>query len=142
MVITDLDGTLLNSHGKISKKNLETLKQLGEIGVIRVFATGRSMYSCRRAVDKNCPHDYIAFSTGAGVFCKNTDKILYAKHIAQKDVLIAIEILKNESINFCVSQKIPENHRFFYHQSFIEDDFAKRLKIYESFCQRFEIKDH
>ena len=38
MVLTDLDGTFLNSSGRISPENLAMLHRLGENDVVRVAA--------------------------------------------------------------------------------------------------------
>ena len=39
MIITDLDGTLLNSEHEVSDVNRRTLEELKERGLIRVVAT-------------------------------------------------------------------------------------------------------
>lgn len=41
MVVSDLDGTLLNSHHKISKYTIDIIKKLSKRGVKFVIATGR-----------------------------------------------------------------------------------------------------
>ena len=45
LVVTDLDGTLLGSNREAGKRNLHTLHNLGEQGILRVIATGRSLFS-------------------------------------------------------------------------------------------------
>ena len=72
MVITDLDGTLANPEQKISQADLDTLKRLGEMDIIRVIATGRSLYSAIKILDKNLPIDYLLFSSGAGILSWKT----------------------------------------------------------------------
>lgn len=52
MFVTDLDGTLFTDDKKIHDLDLKALERLGEIGVTRVFATGRSLYSFQKAVEK------------------------------------------------------------------------------------------
>jgi hydroxymethylpyrimidine pyrophosphatase-like HAD family hydrolase len=44
MVVTDLDGTLLDSHGALSADNHATLIELGERDVLRVVAARRNRY--------------------------------------------------------------------------------------------------
>jgi Cof subfamily protein (haloacid dehalogenase superfamily) len=41
MVVSDLDGTLLDSDGQLHRLNIYALKRAAELGVIPVFATGR-----------------------------------------------------------------------------------------------------
>ncbi len=75
MFITDLDGTLFTDDKKINTPDFKSLEQLGEMGVTRVFATGRSLYSFEQAIKKigfspyceDLPVDYLIFSTGAGI---------------------------------------------------------------------------
>lgn len=141
MIISDLDGTLLNSNGKISETNLKTLKLLENKNVIRVFATGRSLFSCRKAIDKNTPHDYLAFTTGAGILKNSTNKLLYAQNIEKQDVIKVVEILKNENVNFIITEKIPENHNFYYHKKYDEEDFLMRIKNYENFAQTIDFEN-
>ena len=40
MVVTDLDGTLLDTQARLGSANRQTLEQLGEAGSLRVIATG------------------------------------------------------------------------------------------------------
>ena len=42
MLVTDLDGTLLDSASRLSSRNRVALEALGAAGVVRVVATGRS----------------------------------------------------------------------------------------------------
>lgn len=48
IVFTDLDGTLLNSQSECSSKDYETLVSLKSKNIIRVAATGRSLYSAHK----------------------------------------------------------------------------------------------
>ena len=50
MVITDLDGTLLDDNGKVSLTDMKSLYFLGEKNVIRVVATGRNFFSLSKVL--------------------------------------------------------------------------------------------
>lgn len=43
LIISDLDGTLLNSEGKLSKKTIETIKEITKQGHIFCLSTGRPL---------------------------------------------------------------------------------------------------
>jgi len=43
IVASDLDGTLLDSHGNISVENFEAIKQIADKGVYFVPASGRTL---------------------------------------------------------------------------------------------------
>ena len=62
LFITDFDGTLLRTDRTLADKDLETLQRLGDMNVVRVIATGRSLYSFNRTVGSSLPIDYIIFS--------------------------------------------------------------------------------
>ena len=85
MFITDLDGTLFNDKRVIHPDDMAALEMLGERGIIRVFATGRSIYSFQKAVENmgfspsctDMPVDYVIFSTGAGVMACRHGEIIF-----------------------------------------------------------------
>ncbi len=47
ILVTDLDGTLLNRRGEVSPRNLEAIDRARQAGIEVVFATGRSWIECR-----------------------------------------------------------------------------------------------
>src|SRR5690625_865409 len=58
LIATDLDGTLLDNEGKVSKENAEAIKRARELGIKFVVATGRSYDAARfplQEVNINCP---------------------------------------------------------------------------------------
>ena len=75
IVVTDLDGTLLPSQGCISKKNYNTLVSLRDKEIIRVIATGRTLYSAMAVLPEDFPIDYLIFSSGAGIIQWNTKEL-------------------------------------------------------------------
>ena len=58
-VVIDLDGTLLNDKRKVGEKDIKTLKQLGEKDIVRIIATGRSLYSFNEVINEDFPIDYL-----------------------------------------------------------------------------------
>lgn len=50
-IFVDLDGTLLNSHKKISQKNLDCLNKQIENGIHVVIATGRTLKSVKKVTE-------------------------------------------------------------------------------------------
>ena len=61
MVVTDLDGTLLQSDQSISATDQNTLERLGSLGLCRVAATGRNLYKVRLVLNQESPFDYVSF---------------------------------------------------------------------------------
>lgn len=49
--------------------------------VVRVAVTGRSLYAVRKVIAPKYPLDYVVFSSGAGVMCWRTQKLLEEHNI-------------------------------------------------------------
>ena len=138
LVVTDLDGTLLSSCGKVSATDVNTLVKLGEKGVIRAIATGRSPYSFEKVMPKDFPIDYLIFSSGAGALNWKTKEILYTTELLPAEVQLVADKLIAHEVDFMVHEPIPANHRFLYHATGnVNPDFYRRIEIYNNFCQPF-----
>ena len=86
-IIIDLDGTTLprNWH-QISEENRVALEEAGQQGVVRILATGRSVFSLNNTLPEGLPVDYMVFSSGAGIM-----------HWADKEILLTRELSAEET---------------------------------------------
>ena len=135
IVVTDFDGTLLNSCGEISPTDMATLMELGSKGIIRVVATGRSPYSFERIIPKDFPIDYLIFSSGAGAMLWKEKRILYSTELSCHEVQGVVDELVLHDVDFMVHEPIPANHRFLYHHTGGDNkDFLDRLERYKPFA--------
>lgn len=116
LVATDLDGTFLKNDKSITKENLDVLNLLGEMGILRVVATGRNLKKAREVISENIPFDYIVFSSGAGVFDMKNDKLLYHQNLDQEIVQELADYLIELDLNFHLFKPVPENHECWYHR--------------------------
>lgn len=133
-VITDLDGTLLPHGGKINEIALYDLKRLGEAGIIRVVATGRTLYSARQALSPDFPIDYLIFSSGAGILHWKDQCLLHSHHLEETETRRIAAYLWNFNINFTIQREIPDNHFFYYTQIYpVHVDYQHRIDSYNSF---------
>ncbi|MCW8892408.1 MAG: Cof-type HAD-IIB family hydrolase [Deltaproteobacteria bacterium] len=140
MVVTDLDGTLAKSDSSICTVEIETLEKLGELGVCRVIATGRSLFSARKVLTADFPIDYLVFSTGAGILNWKSQEILHEQHLPKEEVISIAKMLIEHQVDFSVQDKIPDNHCFSYVLFNQEnEDFRRRLSIYEGFTRPLDI---
>ena len=136
MVITDLDGTLLSSNGSMTVRDLDALCRLGDNGVVRVIATGRSLYSFKTVAGNDLPADYVIFSTGAGIITFPDGRLIRNIHMEPGAVSSAVQIFMEFGLDFMVHQPIPDNHRFLYYETGRENpDFHRRLARYGEFCR-------
>ncbi len=118
MVVTDLDGTLLQSDQSISPTDTETLERLKSLGVCRVAATGRNLFKVRQVLNTDAPFDYVIVSSGAGIIDWKSQKLLRALFISEERSGEIIHYLISENQNFKVSRELPDNHNFGWWESY------------------------
>ena len=135
MVVTDLDGTLLDQQSQLSERARTSLEALGRAGIVRVVATGRSLFAARRVIDLDFPIDFLAFSSGAGVVDWRRQRLIRACHLAPADVATAVAACRALALDFMVHDAIPGNHRFEFERSGRDNaDFDRRLDRYADFA--------
>lgn len=136
IVFTDLDGTLLNTSRHVSQENLDCLEQLGQNGIIRVIATGRSWYSFKRVISWPFPADYLIFSSGAGIVDAGSGELLFHANLTLADVALISGHLTEQQTDFMVHHQVPDNHHFVYHGGGgFGPDFACRIRLYQDFAR-------
>ena len=134
LFVTDFDGTLLNDDGFVSPTDIAMLHRLGNLGFVRVIATGRSPFSLAKAIDASFPVDYVIFSTGAGIYNWATKELLYTRHLEGEVLSEVANIFKGEDLTFMVQHEIPENHYFSIHYGANHSEGTNnRLRIYEDY---------
>jgi Cof subfamily protein (haloacid dehalogenase superfamily) len=133
--LIDLDGTLLNSQKKIGKKDWQTLKDIGEKGFLRVFATGRTYYSAHKVLDSSFPFDFLIFSSGAGIKNMQSGEIIYKTGLNSTQIDKTIDVLRTLNVNFAIQHPIPDNHIYHYHKTKKENtDFEWRNDLYKKYA--------
>jgi len=135
LFVCDFDGTLLRSDRSFSKADLEALRQLDAFGIVRVIATGRSIYSLNTVSISELPVDFIIFSSGAGVTRHPGGQIIRKVSLEAQEVSRAIAILRADDLDFMVHRPIPDNHVFGYFESTPANaDFKRRIDLYSQFA--------
>jgi len=135
LFVTDLDGTLLRSDRTFAADDLSALRRLGECGVVRVLATGRSLFSFEKVRTPDLPLDYLVFSTGAGLAELPSGRIVRAQSLDPAEVRRACEVLRALGLDFMVQRPIPETHAFGFHASGRPNpDFDRRIALYARFA--------
>ena len=134
MLLLDFDGTLFQPGRFISQADVNILKKI-EGRLIRVIATGRSLFSLKKVIDDSFPIDYLIFSTGAGLMNWKNKQIIHSSLISGPIVDEIIDILKNNNHSFFVHRPLPDNHYFYF---FVGKewpaDFERRFKLYQPFA--------
>ncbi len=82
MLVVDFDGTLLRSDDTVADDDLIALTELGDRGVLRVIATGRSAFSYRRAMgDLRLPVDRDVQRAGVDATVIHTAELLVPESV-------------------------------------------------------------
>lgn len=96
----DLDGTLLNSYGKISDKNKNAIKNAKENGIEVIIASGRHITSVKSFAKEIKSENYSICGNGAILYDMKNDEILYNKFIDKEKILEIIEVCEQNSIYY------------------------------------------
>ena len=137
LVVTDLDGTLLDSAARLGDANRRALEDLGRSGAVRIVATGRSRYSARTVMSADFPIDYLVFSSGAGIVSWADGGLLRPRTMARSVVSDLVARLRALSLDFMVHHAAPDTHCFHYVRSSEGNaDFERRIERYARFSQR------
>jgi Cof subfamily protein (haloacid dehalogenase superfamily) len=139
MVITDLDGTLLQNDHTISDKDLETLNLLGEMGICRVAATGRNLFKVRKALKPSDPFDYVICSSGAGIIDWQSQEIIRAIDLTEELTTRLIQYLIEKGYNFKVSDIFPDNHNFFWWKNHECPELERYIEVHSKMGHAEEI---
>ncbi|MBN2805646.1 MAG: HAD family phosphatase [Prolixibacteraceae bacterium] len=132
LLATDLDGTLLKNDQSISMTDLDTLSRLGKQGVVRITATGRSLFKVRDVLPLHAPVDYVVFSSGAGIYDWKNQHLLHRERFSEDTAREIIRHLLGSAFNFFIYHPIPDNNRFFFHRG------AKPCNEFEEYLLRHE----
>ena len=136
LFIMDLDGTLLRSDRTFADVDLDVLRQLGERGIVRVIATGRSLFSFKKDCISNLPIDFLIFSMGAGILQYSRGEIVRQTGFESHEVKRACAVLKACRLDFMVHRAIPDNHMFAYFRSGRKnEDFERRVALYHEHAE-------
>lgn len=140
MVVTDLDGTLLQNDHSISKEDLETLNLLGDLGICRVAATGRNLFKVRKALSPTDPFDYVICSSGAGIIDWQNQKIIRAINFPSGLTNSLIQYLIEKEFNFKVSDCFPDNHNFFWWKNHECAEIERYIEVHSKMGKAEEIQ--
>ena len=132
MVATDMDGTLLNTKGEVSRHFFELFEELNDLGVIFVAASGRQYYSI---IDKLKPikNDiYVIAENGA--LTMQQDKELQTTTIDRKTYLELLDItkkLQGSQVILCGRKR-----------GYIEDYGKDFVSMFSEYYGRYEIVEN
>ncbi|MEZ0369122.1 MAG: HAD family hydrolase, partial [Candidatus Sericytochromatia bacterium] len=113
-VFSDLDGSLRHNREGFDARDLATLVRLGEQGVARIVATGRSLYAARKVLAPDFPIDFLIFSSGAGILDWRSQTLLGSWQLQAAEAAAALDCLTRLGLDCMLHQPVPDNHHFHY----------------------------
>lgn len=130
MVVTDLDGTLLNSNHKLSQYTIDTIRKVSEKGIKFVIATGRHYEDAKYFFNQIEVGKYLI--SGNGSFVHNElGEVISRKSISKELIkkLLELEIQEGTSRSIYIGE---EWYTDFMVQDYI--DFHKESKFAPKVC--------
>lgn len=135
LVAIDLDGTLLDSYGKVSENNKNAIKSAIDKETKVVIASGRGVMSVKNFANEIGANEYAICGNGAIVYDFKEESIIYDKFLSQKKVLQLIKICEENSIyysiytqNSIITKSLNYNV-LFYHQENASKPDGKKTNI-------------
>ena len=128
LVVSDLDGTLLNRHGKVEKDILDIIKRLNDKGILFTVATGRSISMAENILELlNIEIPYILCN---GAIVVHQKKIVIKKPMPLKSLRSVLEkaVKLDMTVIYSVDgiDNLLEDTNWSLHR---KEDYLKNLKL-------------
>ncbi len=107
LVVSDLDGTLINSNQKVSKQNMDAIAHFVEEGGLFAVATGRTELNVKpfiRGLDINCP---CILYNGAGIYDLEKQQFIKCSYLDRAQLLGPMEKILAEHKTLCMQIFTP-----------------------------------
>ncbi|MDO6597770.1 HAD family hydrolase [Oceanihabitans sp. 2_MG-2023] len=131
MVITDMDGTLLNSNHEVSSKFFEIFKQLKKQNILFVAASGRPYYSITEKL-KTIKEDITIVAENGGLVIEN-------------ETLLLSNALSNEKVSqlFNIVNTIENTYPLFCtkHKAYIKRASDEMIQLFSEYYSNYTIID-
>ena len=135
LVAIDLDGTMLNSYGMVTKETKETIRKVEEQGAKVIIASGRPIDSIKEIAKEIESQDYFIAGNGAIIYDMKKDEIIYEKTLSKEKVLEIIKICEENSISYNVYTEREilatslKYNVLYYHKENLKKEENKKTKI-------------
>jgi len=118
LIVTDLDGTLLNDEKHIPKENIEALKTAMEKGIHVSVATGRNFYSAKPYIEELGLDVPVVFQNGAFIYQWMEDKVIYKSELKTEIAERVIETARKYQIFYILYRDFLEEKDMYIDQPY------------------------
>jgi len=131
LVVTDMDGTLLNSKSEVSDRFFEVYEQLKKHNIKFIAASGRQYYSI---VDRfEAIKDEITIVAENGAFAKHGDKELFTAELPTNHISKSINMLRSlDNVYIVLCGK---------NAAYIETKDEKFINMFKNYYSEFRVVD-
>ena len=95
LIISDVDGTLVDETWKISKENIAAANYFMDNGGTFTYATGRQVPVAKMIIDQLTPNAPVICYNGAAIYDYRTGEYLWTSSLDNKAKLVIDDILQN-----------------------------------------------
>ena len=149
LVAIDLDGTMLNQYGIITKKTKEVIKCAQNNGIEIIIASGRAITSVKRFSKEINSQKYFISGNGAVTYDITNNKILYENLLDKQKALKIIKICEENSIyynvyteNGIIAKNLNYNTLYYYKDNLTKpDENRTHINIVEDVYNYINDKD-
>ena len=149
LVAIDLDGTMLNQYGIITKKTKEVIKCAQNNGIEIIIASGRAITSVKRFSKEINSNKYFISGNGAITYDITNNKILYENLLDKQKALKIIKICEENSIyynvyteNGIIAKNLNYNTLYYYKDNLTKpDENRTHINIVEDVYNYINDKD-
>ncbi len=100
LVVSDLDGTLLNEHGRLTPENIAAVESLAEHGIGFTIATGRLDVMARAFINQLDVRLPVISCNGAAIRDGRTGEFIYKKILPTADLLELVDWLAEHKLDY------------------------------------------
>lgn len=122
LLISDMDGTLIDNSGKISERNIEAIKKFQNYGGKFGVATGRTIESAKKYISKLPVDMPVILYNGAKIYDFNKEAVLFEvaledkikeiiKKVKEYDSTLGLEIYSDENTYIYNSCRFTERFK-------------------------------
>ena len=135
LMAIDLDGTLLNSYGEVSKETREALLKAKNNGTEVILASGRPISSTKTLALELGIDNYLISGNGAAVYDIKKEEIIYDRFLSKEQVINIAQLCEEYSFFYNVyteDEVITSSLNYnvlFYHKENVKKPEEKRTHI-------------
>ena len=131
LVVTDMDGTLLNSKGEVSKRFLDLYRELSSLGVHFIAASGRQYFSISSKLE-NIKNEITIIAENGGLIIENENE-LHVKSIAPNAIDIFVKELRKINGVYTILCGI--------NSAYVENSDSHFIAMFNEYYYKYKIVD-